>query len=170
MKKIIAIIALVAVVSTTCFGKTRSPRAKVMEAVEDYSMCEGFDLMKIGSLGTALIKSVARLAVLTEDNDQDARQAIALIDGIRSIAIADYSSCQEEDKERFSASLNRIFRDFEPFMELKEDGDVLRMYGDYNEKTGVIRDFILYTPTDCALICIFGTISLDKAIELAHAE
>jgi hypothetical protein len=37
----------------------------------------------------------------------------------------------------------------------------MQIFGLYDERTDAVRDFVLYTPSECALICIFGSVSMN---------
>ena len=45
-------------------------------------------------------------------------------------------------------------------MEVNDEEDRMQIFGLYDERTDAVRDFVLYTPSECALICIFGKISM----------
>ena len=51
-------------------------------------------------------------------------------------------------------------------MEVKDESDTMQMYGIIDEDGESVRDFVLYTPADCALICIFGKVSMDAVAKI----
>ena len=170
MKKIFTLIILAGLIPACCFAKSGSPRSKIMNAIEEYRGCEGFDVLKLGSLGTAILKSFTHLALVADGMDDDSRMAFSLIDGVKSIAIADYDGCSAEDKTDFTATIERILRHYEPILEAKDDGDIVKIYGNMSDDGRYVKDFILYTPSDCALICIFGKVPLEKAVQMATTD
>ena len=94
-------------------------------------------------------------------DDPDAKEALRLMKGVRGIYVFDFEDCSQHDKSRITRRLNRILSGSEVLMEASEGGDKMRIYGVVDENAGTVKDFVLYTPTDCVLICIFGTISMD---------
>ena len=42
----------------------------------------------------------------------------------------------------------------------------MKIYGVFDEQSGTVQDFVLYAPSDCALICLFGSISMDAIAQL----
>ncbi len=46
----------------------------------------------------------------------------------------------------------------------------MRIYGVVDESADSVKDFVLYTPSDCALICIFGSISMDAVAKIASND
>lgn len=169
MKNLFAIIiaAFIACAPASA-GRDRGaiPRHKILSIVDEYRDYEGVNVLKVGSLGTSALRAVAKLAIVSEGVDEDARTAMKLINGVRSFMIVDYDDCNPGIRERLGKRLERLFRNYEPIMEFKDDGDIVRFYGVMNDKTGEIKDLVLYVPTDGALICVFGKIAMEKAMEL----
>ena len=52
-------------------------------------------------------------------------------------------------------------------MEVKDGSDIMRMYGVVDDRGDRVRNFVLFSPEDCTLICLFGTISLDSVLNMA---
>ena len=46
----------------------------------------------------------------------------------------------------------------------------MKIYGMVDEKGEKVRDFILHTPSECAVICILGEISTEALAKLALNE
>ena len=169
MKKIVTIILLVCLIPLSSYAqRNEGPIKKVMAVVDDFRSYDDFESIKIGSLGTALLKSAGKVAVMSED--KDVRQAIALLNGVKSLTVVEYEDCSDSVKKNFTRRIENVLADFETIFEAKDEGDVVHMYGLLDEKSSKLSDIIIYTPSDCALICILGTLSIDKAMELATAE
>lgn len=167
MRKILIVMTL-ALVSVTCFaGKSSDAlrRDKLMELIRDYSGEDGFDIVQIGSLGTAAVKNILRMASSVDD-DPDLKDAMNVIRGIRKIAVVDYEDCQEETRRGFDRRLHKLLTDCDMLLETKESEEVMRMYGVIDEESEEVKDFILYSPSDSKLICLFGTISLDAVSKI----
>ena len=50
------------------------------------------------------------------------------------------------------------------------NGEKMRIYGVMDEKTNEVKDFVLYAPSDCSLICLFGTLSMDAMAKIASND
>lgn len=139
---------------------------RLMSVVDRYKPEPEFTLVNIGSMGTSLVKSMVKRA-LKEDNDEDARQIAKLISGIRKISIVEFDGCSDALKGRVNADLQNLFSGAEMLMEVKSGEDVLKMYGVVGKDGDKVRDFILYAPGNSALICLFGTMSMEALGALA---
>lgn len=117
--------------------------------------------MRLGTLATSAIKTAVRISA---KDDPDARQALDILSGIRRLTVFEFEDCEASVKEKINKKLSHILKESELLMEAKDGNDSMQMYGVLDEKGESVRDFVLYTPGDCALICIFGKISM-KAVE-----
>ena len=52
-------------------------------------------------------------------------------------------------------------------MEAKDGDDKMRIYGIVDEDGEKVSDFILHTPSECAVICILGSISTEAIAKIA---
>lgn len=129
-------------------------------------MTPGADVMNLGSVATAIIRSTIKAGAIA-DGDADELQMLKVINGIRRISIVDFEDCSGADRRRLNARLREAFKGMDVIMEVKSDDDVLKMYGIFDERKGTVKDFILYSPEDCSLICLFGSISIDAIAKLA---
>lgn len=169
MKRIIVAIMLLAV-SVMAFAQTRSqgvPKEKITSLINEYRSYDGFDVIRMNSLGTAAIKALVRMTALS-DSDPEIRAALDMIKGIKKIAVVDYEDCDPAVKERFSRKLNRALASSDLLMEAKDGSEVMKMYGLVSDDSAVVRDFVMFAPDDCALICLFGSISLDAIMKIAN--
>ena len=160
MKKILIILSIVLIPFTGTAGKS-VPKNQLLAALSEFKRAEGVELVQLGPLATSALKAVVRIS---SSEDEDARQALALMKGVRRVTVFDYEDCDSKVKDRINRRLNRVLGNSELLFEAKDGGDVTRIYGVSDSKGEVVRDFVLYTPGDCALICIFGKVSM-KAVE-----
>ncbi len=168
MKKIFFILLfLIPAAAMAGSSEGRIPKSQIASFISDYRHCEGVEVVKLGPLATGAVKGVIRVAAI---KDADAREARELMKGIRSLYVFDFSSCKPALRERISRRLTRIFRNTELLMEVTDEGDRMRIYGLYDERTDAVRDFVFFTPSDCALICLFGSISMDTVSRLMEND
>ena len=145
MKRLLIILSIVLIPLSGTAGKS-VPRNRLLTALSEFRSTEGVELVQLGTLATSALRAVASLS---SAGDEDARQALALMKGVRRVTVFDYEDCDAAVKEKIGRRLNRILVDSELLFEAKD-----------GEKGENVRDFVLYTPGDCALICIFGKISM----------
>ena len=142
-------------------------QGSVASFISDCRRYEGADVVSLGWFATGAIKSVIRMAAL---DDPDARDAVRLIKGIRAVSVFDFEDCSEPDRNRISKRLDKLLRGSEVLLEVSNGGERMNLYGIYDEKTDTVKDFIMYAPADCSLICLFGTISMKTLAKFADND
>ena len=167
MRKILIVMTLASMFVTCSAGRNSDAvsQDRLMELISDYSDEDGFEIVRIGSLGTSAIKNFVRAASALDD-DPDLRDALKVIRGIRRIVVVDYEDCQDEEHRGFDRRLGRMLENCDMLLETKDGDDVMRMYGVLDENSEEVKDFILYSPSDSKLICLFGTIELDAVAKI----
>ena len=159
MKKLLLFLLLLGPITATAASPDgRIPKTQITSFITEYSHCEGVDVVRLGRLATGAVKGVVRVASI---GDPDAREALSLMKGVKSLFVFDYASCSPALRDRIGRRLNRIFRNTELLMEVNDEEDRMQIFGLYDERTDAVRDFVLYTPSECALICIFGSVSMN---------
>ena len=159
MKRIFFLLFLLApLAGAAASPEGRIPKTQLTNVIADYRHNEGVEVVRLGSLATGAVKGVVRIASV---HDPDARDALRLMKGVKSLYVFDYASCKPTLRERINQRLNRVFRNTELLMEVSDENDRMQIFGLYDEQSDAVRDFVLYTPSECTLICIFGTVSMD---------
>ncbi|MCM1178373.1 MAG: DUF4252 domain-containing protein [Clostridium sp.] len=170
MKRLITAFLLISL-SIMGFSQTSQggvPKDKLLALVSEYSNKSGFDVVKIGAFGTSILKTAMRASAAMEKDD-DMKQAVKLMKGIDKMAIIDYEDCSKSTREAFSTRLEKILDSSEMLMEMTDGSDTMRLYGAVDKEGSTIKDFVMYVPEDCALICLFGNIptgNIAQIIEL----
>ena len=168
MKRFLLIISILLSVPVCAGNPGRTvSKTRIATVISECSRYEGAELVKLGRISTAAIKGVVRIAAA---GDPDAREALGLMKGIRRMSVLEYDDCSGADKARISGKLESALSGSEMLMEASDEGEKMRLYGLVDEKTCEVRDFILYSPSECALICIFGSISLDAVSKIASND
>ena len=169
MKHIIIIIVLALALplagSTKAQGKSL-PGTQISLLISEYKAYDGFEAVKVGRLATGVIKSIIRSGAAKE-NEADMKEVLRLMKGIKKFTVVDYSDCDPQVRQGFTNKMDRLLDGVEMLMEVKDDSDVMRMYGVVDDRGGKVKNFVLYCPEDCTLICLFGTISLDSVLSMA---
>ena len=168
MKKCLLLLFLLGPIAAMAASpEGRIPKTQISTFISEYSHCEGVDVLRLGRLATGAVKGVVRVAAV---KDPDARDALRLMKGVKSLYVFDYASCEPALRDRIGRRLDRIFHDTELLMEVNDEGDQMQIFGLYDEQTDAVRDFVLYTPTDCTLICVFGSLSMKTISRLADND
>lgn len=164
MKKTFLAIALVLLTVTALADSPKKSvrQESLISLINEYSFHDGFEVVRVGSLGTAAIKGAAKIAALVDNDDPDIREMVKILNGVKKLAVVEYEECDDKVRDKFNRKLERLLESSDLLMEAKDDEDILRMYGVVTEDSSTVKDFVLYVPSDCALICLFGSISLDS--------
>lgn len=169
MKKYIIIVLLLVVpVLTGATGRKQAvSQEKLTSIINEYKGCDGFEVTKIGTIGTSAIKNLIRLSAKTEGS-QDVKDALDVIKGIKKLAIVEYDNCSEDVRNRFNLKISKALESSELLMEVKDGDDQMKMYGVVNGDSSEVKDFIMFSPKECALICLFGSIPVDAISRITN--
>lgn len=141
-----------------------SGNSAVYTTISECRQYEGTDYLKLGRLATGAIKGAVRIA---GKGDSDIHQAVGLIKDIHGLAVFSYDDCSEDDKASISDKLANALAESELLMEASDSGTKVKFYGTYDEISGLVRDFVLFVPSESALICIKGSVSMDTIARIA---
>lgn len=132
-------------------------KSRLNTLIRDYkSRDSGFEVVHLGSFTTWFGMTVARMAVDSED-----RAGLNALKGVKGITVVDYDDARPENKQAFSDKVHDLLEDVDLLMEQKEEGSVTRMYGSITPDAKKIRDLIVFTPGEGALICLYGTMDVE---------
>ena len=168
MKRLLFLLCIL-VPCLSCVG-TQSEAAsgpRVSAAVSECRNYEGAEYLKLGRLATVALKGVVRVAGA---GDSDVKEAISLMKGIKGLTVFSYDDCSDEDRMRIDARLSKALTGAEMLMEASDSGKKLRIYGTYDEKTDKVRDFVLFAPSESALIFVRGSVSMDTVARIASND
>lgn len=168
MKKFICSIVVVMLVLPVV-ACAQVSKSRVVNLVQAYRGCPGFEVVNVGPLGLSLMKALARVSGETEE-DEDLALVLQAADGLRGVAIVDYSEASDRDKRKFSEKAAKLFMESEKLVEIKDEGERVLMYGTSDKSGTVISDFVLFAPDECALICLFGDIPIETVMKLAEQQ
>ncbi len=160
MKKAIIVLAflLVPVMTFALVPGGKISKVKVSSLVSQYRGKQGVEVIEIGRLGTALLKGVAAMA---DGNDKDTREALTALKGIKGLTIISYEDAEAVLKQKINGKVEKMLKGVELLMEAKDDGETMRIYGTFNEKTGKVSDVGIFSPTDGTFIFLVGSFNLE---------
>lgn len=136
----------------TCLGAWAGNPARIERLVGEYKGHRGFEVVTMGRLGMNLMRNVA---ILSGDLDRDEREAMKSLQNINKIVAVDFEDAAYSSRSGFTAKLEEILKDMPLLMEMRDDGETVRIYG--KEEGTYIRDFVLYD-TDGELIYFEGLV------------
>ena len=169
MRKLLLLIllAIMPVATYTASGANGIPSDKLMTVVNEYRLYDGFEVVKLNSLATKALKTAIRIAALGEE-DKDIRELLKVITGIKKIAVVDYEDCSEGIRDSFNRKVGKILQNQDILMQVKDGSDSMTIYGVVSDDAGTVKDFVLFSPDNCALICLFGSISIDTVMRMVE--
>lgn len=162
MKRIIFAILMLASAFTMTAGSGKVNTGAVLSLVRTYNAEPGFDVVSVGKLGIGLARLVANMSVETEED----RKALALLNDINKVVVVDYMEASESKRDAFNSELYNLLDKAEKIIEVKDEEDVLNIYGTSVNGGESIDDLVVFIPEDCTLICILGSISADRIADL----
>lgn len=161
MKKAIIMLAvlLVPVMTFAVDPGGKVSKAKVSSIVSHYRNKQGVEVVELGYLGTSLVKGLASLSSV---NDKDAKDALMVLKGIKGLTVLSYEDASPELKTTINGKLEKLLKGADLLMEAKDEGETMRIYGTYSEKTGKVSDVVMFAPTEGTFIYLVGSFNLDE--------
>ena len=132
------------------------PRAKMSSYITSCKEYEGAEVVHFGGLGAFLMKSAASLVSIDEP---ELRELLPIVKGLKGFYLLDYSECSAADQRKISKKLNRLLSKADLLMEVCDDDGAFQIFG--TDMGNKIKDVVIYTPSDCTVICCFGSIDPD---------
>ena len=142
-------------------------KTKLTALISECRCCEGAEVVQMGRFSTGALKGLLRISTL---GDPDARAFRKMIRGIHGLSVFDYDDCCERDKIAINRRLDKILRGQEVLMEVHDGDSHLMAFGVVDDTGDTRTDFVLYAPTECALICIFGSVPTEKVIHIINND
>ena len=153
----------------SCMGTQGKAAGKpqIYTTISECRQYEGADYLKLGRLATGALKGVIRVAGI---DDPDVSEAVGLLSDIRGLTVFSYDDCSEEDKASINLKLTNALSDSEVLMEASDSGEKVKIYGTYDERSDIVSDFVIFSPSESALICIKGSVSMDTIARIASDD
>ncbi|MBQ7751286.1 MAG: DUF4252 domain-containing protein [Bacteroidales bacterium] len=164
MKKKILIILMAALLLPGVTEARKANPAAIRTVVRQFSTEEGFDTVSFGGFALSVVKAVAYKS--TEEKED--RQALKAMSGIKRLMVVDYEEASDEARARFNKKIGKILEGVDKFMEVKDDGECVSIYGSLSKDGSKISDLILYIPDSSTLICLFGSVRTDAIEDIVH--
>lgn len=173
MKKLLPII--ISVVMILPLG-AKTPQRQITQTdikniTNEFRSEDDFVVLNFGRVGTWFLKGAFKVAMLV-DNDEDkseARMTRKMVSGIKSMTVVSYEDSSNSVQSRFNQRVDALLSDVEPLIEICDDGGIVRIYGSESGEE-YLRDIIVYTPSECALVCLFGKFPISVIGEIISEE
>ena len=164
MKRVLLIISLLLpLLAGTATGGNIS-KSKITTFITDCQRYEGVEVVQLGGLATLGLRSAIKLSTI---GDPDTREILKLISNIKRISVLEYEDCEPAIQDKITRKLDRLLKDGDLLMETRAGEDRMQIYGVVDDEKGTVNDFVLHTPTRHSLICIFGSIPIEKLAKIA---
>lgn len=143
------------------------PKQKITRVVNSFKGNEDFEVVKLGSLAMATIRTIVSM-----DKPEDPEDYIYLdmLKGIKSVLVVDYSGAASKVKSDFEKEINKVLEGIEPMMSTSDEGEEMIIYGTVDEDGEGISDFLLISPTEYTLVLIGGKLNIDQAMLYASEQ
>lgn len=164
-KKIILILVCLMSFAGMALGATSLTKTRLTSLIKECRTYDGAEVVRLGGFATGALKGVIRIAGA---GDPDTREFFRIFGGIKSISIVEFEDCAPSDRSYINGRIERLLDDAEVLVDIKDDGEHMRIYGVFDEEKNTVKDFVMYSKEECALICLFGKISMDTISELAQ--
>ena len=135
--------------------------------MNEFRGCEGIEVVNLGRIATGALKGLAGIASI---GDSEMGEMLSEVRGIRGLTVFSFDDCSQADKARICERLDRILEGTEVLLEASDEGEKVRICGVTDEEKGIVRDIMVYAPSSGALVCIYGTISMDSLARIAEND
>lgn len=163
MKRVLLIVSLLLpLLSGTATGGSIS-KSKITTFITDCQRYEGVEVVQLGGLATLGLRSALKLSTI---GDPEAREVLQLISKIKRISVLEYEDCEPAIQDKITRKLDRLLKDGDLLMETRDGDDLMQIFGVVDDEKGTVNDFVLHTPTSHSLICIFGSIPIEKLAKI----
>lgn len=159
MKKILLLAAILLPLFSPALAGGDVPKSKITSFIYDCQRYEGVEVVQLGGLATMALRASLRMAAY---DDPEVREVLKLITGIKRLSVLNYEQCAPDIQGKISRKLNRMLDGSDLLIETRDGNEVMRIYGVVDDRNGTVRDFVLHTPSEASLICIFGSIPIEK--------
>ena len=169
MKKIFIAIAAAALCLSVCTEASARniPRQRIVNAVNGFRSTDGFEVVNIGRFGTWLISTAAHLSGEAAV-DAETAEAVKILDGIKRLLVVDYEEASERESRIFSNRISSALKGCDLLMSANDEESSVNIYGTVDTDGRQVRDLVVFTPDDGALVCVFGSFSMDDVARLAN--
>ena len=123
-------------------------------------------MVNLGPMAMSLMRTAAKM-----EADPDDRQAINILKGIKRMMVVDYEDSRKADRDSFNAKVEQVLKSMELLMSVKDEGETVEIYGDYDEGSALLGNVVVFMPSEGGLVAFSGSIRMeDVAALVAEAK
>jgi len=162
MKKLFILLSIVlAVVScrTDSNREVSIPNDELNALIREYKDSADFNVIKLGSFSMSIAKSAVKIAASLDDDD--IQTILSQMDGVKALTVVEYEDASRAKKAEFNFKLGALLPKEDLIMEVKDDDDIVRIYGAPSEQ-GIFDNLIVFCENDDVLVRIYGKISMQS--------
>ncbi len=176
MKKKFLLILIIALTATATFCQAKDsgkkvPRKAINSLVNEFRHYDEFECLNLGKFMTSVIRKVGALSLYDDDMDaqerEEAKVALSALKSVKGMTIVDYEDCEMEVRQRFNQKMTHLLEGVELLMSAKDEDESVYLYGYVTGDGAKVRDLVIFSPEDGSMICIYGTIDMEKIGALA---
>lgn len=162
-------LSILLLIPSQCLANTgrrerNAPRQRINSLIQEFKAYDGFEAIRVGPMLLSIAKPFIR-AEMREETDEEEREemmmALSMINGIKRIQVATYEDCSEQIRERFNARLEPLLKRVSILMEVKDDGETVRIYGKTSRNGRYLDDLLIHIPEEGVLVCLYGRFDMD---------
>ena len=167
MKKYLLTVLALLLVFTSTELYAKKPAAESLEKIcEEYKAKKGFDVVTFGPLAMSLMNIAAKMEM-----DEEERDALNVFKGIKRMMVVDYEDSRKADRDSFNAKVEQVLKSMELLMSVKDEGETVEIYGDYDEGSALLGNVVVFMPSEGGLVAFSGSIRMeDVAALVAEAK
>lgn len=140
---------------------------QIASVISECSQYDGVETITLGRFATSALRGVIRVSGA---GDNDIKDALRVMKGIRGISIMEYDDCSSDDKAEITSIIRQALSEREVLLEASDEGDKIELYGNVDDNGDMVRDFVLYSSSECALIYIKGAVSMETVARIASND
>lgn len=165
MKRLLLFLVLLLPLAASAAQPSRTvSKSELATVISDFRRCDGVEVVTLNRLATTAVKGVIRMA---GSNDPEVREALQLMRGLKKLTVLEYENAAPDIRDRIQERIARALDGGELLMEARDGGGTsMQMFGIVDDASGTIRDFVIHAPDNCALLCLFGTLSMDALAKM----
>lgn len=156
MKRLFLLLTLCLLLPMPQEAAARDTGRAMARLVKEFRHEEGFEMVDIGKLALSVMRATARRAADTPGE----KETVAAFSGVTQLVIGNCSDCPEKVRNAFTTRVRKLLKGEDPLLEVKDQGDLLQIFGTVSEDAAEIRDVIIINVSDGDVICAFGSIPM----------
>lgn len=171
MKRIVTILfiglgLLMTGAATSCANAGEAPKSEVKKLIKEFDKKKGVESVNLGSFAVAVIRKTAKAEV---SDDDEAMTAVRAMDELKGLTFVDMEDSSRAVRDEFHRKFTALMGEERLLMSVKDDGEDVLFYGTSSPDGKTVEDLIIYMPSDCDLICLWGSISTESLAGLADS-